>query len=415
MSNAKHCESQRHSHSQSARRQQSCSCSCSINTNSIHSYQLLLALAALLMPLTLARHLHDQLPLGLAYDDADSSSASASLDSSNSLPAWHANPFYGLAQSFGDASYDSDASSSGSSANSANSGSSASGSIDAESDSSFEQMTQTAMKAVMRELRRQRIRHRRSHMLTYFVRAQQQPDAAPEWENPCGGVYQPDHMQPKEMDSSARTNKRKYLKALRNNTRSELAAISNDANLDYGDIQAWQREYKFLPNMTRPTKVKLQFWYSDVQTFVGSFAYLGKAHYKYQKEHQLPLGKATEELHKLLVSARRVLCEIETTINASYPYSNAAKLSQVSKAEMRESLKFYTPADGSKEADKRDLKFTKQLYYQYLDNMWKSLRRALGKHQRSSSEHRQHSSSAASSRQSAYEVASGRNPARSDN
>ncbi|XP_030569255.1 uncharacterized protein LOC115768707, partial [Drosophila novamexicana] len=363
----------------------------------IHSYTLIMTLAALLLPLTQARHLHDQLALGFAYDDADSSSGSASLslnsgdsesesdsnssESSDSLPAWHVNPFHGLADSFGDASYDSDASSSSS--------------VEAETDSSYEKIAQAAVYATLHELRRQRIRHRRSHTLRFFARVQEA--AAPEWVNPCGGVYQPDQSQPREADVSSAA-KRKHLIALRNNTRIEYWNIRQDANLDYGDIQAWQREYKFLPNMTRPTDVvKLKTWYRHVQTFVGSFAYLGKAQYKYHKDHQLPLGQSTEELHKLLVSARSVLCEIETTINASYPYSNVAKLSQISRAAMLDRLKFYTPADGSKEADKRDLKFTKQLYYQFLDNMWKSLRLALRKHHRGSMERRQHAASASAS------------------
>lgn len=56
-----------------------------------------------------------------------------------------------------------------------------------------------------------------------------------------------------------------HLIALRNNTRIEYWNIRQDANLDYGDIQAWQREYKFLPNMTRPTDVVSVF--TDVQAF----------------------------------------------------------------------------------------------------------------------------------------------------
>ncbi|XP_043865557.1 uncharacterized protein LOC6583976 isoform X2 [Drosophila mojavensis] len=417
MCQAKHCASKRHSQSNSASRaEQSCSCSCSSSgTNRIPSYTVLLAaLAALLplLPLTHARHLHDQLALGFAYEDADSSSGSgASVDSSRSLPAWHANPFYGLVQSYADSensensysSYNSDSSDDSSDASSSSSSSSSSGSgssifdAEAESESSYEQITQAAMKAVKRELQRQRIRHRRSHALQYFART----DAAPEWENPCGGVYQPDRQQPKKLNISVRA-KRNYLKLLRNNTLIELQDIRKAAKLDYGDIQAWQREYTFLPNMTRPTnKVMLQTWYRGIQTFVGSFAYLGKAHYKYQKEHQLPIGKSTEELHKLLVSARRVLCEIETTINASYPNSNVAKLNQVSRAKMQADLDFYTPADGSKEADKRDLKFTKQLYFQFLDNMSKSLHRALNKRKqrRHSAESQPHSSAVSNSRQ----------------
>ncbi|KAH8397429.1 hypothetical protein KR222_003814, partial [Zaprionus bogoriensis] len=349
-------------------------------------------IALLALPaMTHARHLHDQ----LAYEDDSFSSSSSSGSSSGSLPAWHANPFHGLEQSFGESSYDSsDASSSSSSSSAA---------LDIESESSYEEIAQAALHAAMRELRRQRIRHRRSHMLSFFARSQHEAASAPpEWENPCGGSYQPDasqqQQQSAELDSSsqARVVKRPYLLALRNNTMREFEYMRSTAALDYGNFDHWQHEYKFLPNMTRPTGViKLKTWYRHMQTFVGSFAYLGKAHYKYRKEHQLRLDDSTNELHELLVSARRVLCEIEVTINSSYPNSHGAKLSQVSRAAMSERLKFHTPADGSKEADVRDLKFSKQLYYQYLDNMWRSLRRSLHRQHRNSMERRQHAAAAA--------------------
>ncbi|XP_034482644.1 uncharacterized protein LOC117788085 [Drosophila innubila] len=347
-----------------------------------------MALAALLplLPLTNARHLHDQ--LSLAYEDVSSSSSSSSSSGSSdsSLPAWHANPFHGLEQS----SYDSSDDSSGD----------VSSREYVESESSYEEIAQAAVNAAMRELRRQRIRHRRSHEFRFFVRSQHEAaEAAPEWENPCGGVYQPDAGQTAESDSSShgRVIKRKYLIALRNNTMREYDYMHNSATLDYGKTEHWEHEYKFLPNMTRPTNaVKLKTWYRHMQTFVGSFAHLGKAHYRYRKEHQLSLDASTHELHDLLVSARSVLCDIETTINSSYPNSHGAKLTQVSKEAMSERLKFYTPADGSKESNLRDLKFSKQLYLQYLDNMWKTLRRSLRKQHRSSMERKHHASSATS-------------------
>lgn len=34
---------------------------------------------------------------------------------------------------------------------------------------------------------------------------------------------------------------------------SEYQDITHRATLEYGNLQHWQREYKFLPNMTRPT------------------------------------------------------------------------------------------------------------------------------------------------------------------
>ncbi|XP_017156639.1 uncharacterized protein LOC108165097 [Drosophila miranda] len=348
------------------------------NCSSSRRLLLLIMTLAALMPLPQARHLHDQVALDYAYDEDASglarsaaasitSSSSSSSSAAESLPAWNVNPFHGLEASFGEGSYDNDVSL---------------------SESSYEEIAQVAMRAARRELRRQRTRHARSHSLRLFSSTPQ----APEWENPCGGIYQPDESLPAEADSSSqgRVIKRKHLVALRNITMSEYQFIRSSAKLEYGNYQHWQREYKFLPNMTRPTNaVKLKTWYRNMQTFVGSFSYLGRAQYKYRKEHQQNLNAVTHELHDLLVSARSMLCEIETTINASYPNSNGAKLSRVSRAAMLERLRFHTPPDGSQEADERDLKVSKELYIQYLDNVWKTLRRALRKQHRNSQERRQ--------------------------
>lgn len=140
--------------------------------------------------------------------------------------------------------------------------------------------------------------------------------------------------------------------------------------------------------------MKLKTWYRHIQTFVGSFSYLGRAQYKFLKEHQRGL-KGADELHDLLVSARYMLCEIETTINSSYPNSNGAKLSRVSREAMQERLKFYTPSDGSAEADMRDLKASKELYIQYLENVYKTLHKALRRHRRRNSAERNHAAAAA--------------------
>jgi len=73
-------------------------------------------------------------------------------------------------------------------------------------------------------------------------------------------------------------------------------------------------------------QVKLKTWYRHMQTFVGSFSYLGRAQYKFRKDQQKSINEAvTKELHDLLVSARYMLCEIESTINSSYPNSNYYK------------------------------------------------------------------------------------------
>ncbi|KAH8387774.1 hypothetical protein KR093_009449, partial [Drosophila rubida] len=310
-------------------------------------------------------------------------------EDSETLPAWHVNPFYGLDDNSSSGS--SDSNDSNDSSDSSDVSDVSGGSID----SSYEELARAAVQAAMRELRHQeRLRHRR-HSLAFFVGAQSGPA---EWENPCSGTFQPAESQTAEADSSnrVRTIKRKHLIALRNKTMWELEEINRTASLDYGSGEHWQHEYKFLPNMTRPTNaVKLKTWYRHMQTFVGSFAHLGKAHYRYRKQNQLSLDNSTYELHALLKSARRVLCEIETTINSSYPYSHGAKLTHVSRQAMEERLKFHTPADGSEEANLNDLKFSKLLYFQYLDNMWRTLHKSLRKQHRNSMEQRRHSAAAA--------------------
>ncbi|XP_068156621.1 uncharacterized protein upd2 [Drosophila tropicalis] len=339
---------------------------------------LIMALAALVMPLAQARHLHDQVALDYAYDEDSSSSSSSSsaVDGGSSLPQWHANPFHGLAESFAsEGSYDS--------------------SYDLSlSESSYEEITQAALRAARREFRRQRTRHARSNNLRWFTKSVE----TPEWENPCGGSYEKDAQSEQERDSSqqGRVIKKKYLIHLRNSTMREYQFVRDNAKLEYSKYHHRQHEYEFLPNMTRPTsEVKLKKWYRHMQTFVGGFAYLGRAEYKYRKGHQQNLGPITVELHELLVSARNMLCELETTINASYPNSNGAKLTQISRETMMDRLKFHTKPDGSQEASERDLRMTKDMYLQYLDNIWKSLRKALRKQQLKNSMERRHHHAAA--------------------
>ncbi|XP_017097684.2 uncharacterized protein upd2 isoform X1 [Drosophila bipectinata] len=357
---------------------------------------LVIMMLASFLPFSQARHLHDQVAaLDYATSFEDESSArerererdnAAAAAAAAILASWrqHANPFHGLAESFGEGTYDS--SDSSDSADFDTSSSSSSSSEMGLSENSYEEIAQAALRAARRELhRRQRTRHARSHNLRLFSAPNPQ---IPEWENPCGGVYQPgDSSNQEDSSSQGRVIKRRHLLALRNNTMSEYRDIRSRAKLEYRDFQHWQHEYKFLPNMTRSTgAVKLKTWYRSVQTFVGSFAYLGKAQYKYRKDHQQSLDAVTNELHALLVSARTMLCEIETTINASYPNSNGAKLTRISRETMQERLKFHTPADGSEAADERDLKVTKELYLQYLENVFKTLHSALSR-----KHHRHHS------------------------
>ncbi|KAH8367988.1 hypothetical protein KR084_005258 [Drosophila pseudotakahashii] len=324
-------------------------------------------LAAVVPQNTQARHLRDQVALDYAYEEDNSSGRSSSSSSAGDiLPVFDVNPYRGLAESFGEGSYDSDLSL---------------------SESSYEEIAQAAIRAARREMRRQRTRHARSHNLRLFASKSE----VPEWENPCGGTYTADESLSSDSSASqGRVIKRKHLENLRNITMSEYQDITHRATLEYGSHQHWQHEYKFLPNMTKPTSaVKLKTWYRHMQTFVGSFSYLGRAQYKFRKDQQKSINEAvTKELHDLLVSARYMLCEIESTINSSYPNSNGAKLSRVSRQAMEDRLNFHTPANGSAEADQRDLKVSKELYFQYLDNVWKTLHRVLRRPRRNSGERR---------------------------
>ncbi|EDW55999.1 GM22829 [Drosophila sechellia] len=205
---------------------------------SCHSRQVLLVIMILgvVMPFTKARHLRDQVALDYAYDEDNSGRSSSSSSSSSGgdiLPAFDVNPYRGLAESFGEGSYDSDMSL---------------------SESSYEEIAQAAIRAARREMRRQRTRHARSHNLRLFSGKSD----IPEWENPCGGTYTADESLSDSSASQGRVIKRKHLENLRNITMSEYKDITHRATLEYGNLQHWQREYKFLPNMTKPTSAEVR-------------------------------------------------------------------------------------------------------------------------------------------------------------
>lgn len=118
-----------------------------------------------------------------------------------------------------------------------------------------------------------------------------------------------------------------------------------------------------------------------MQTYVASFAYLGRTQYKYDRSKLMHASKTSQELNELLLSARRILCEIETTINGSYPQNGHNKLTSISREAMNKRLKFQTRrhqhahAGEEIEADGVDLKFAKYSYYDFLSTMWKILRK----------------------------------------
>jgi len=143
----------------------------------------IMILAAVMPPNTQARHLRDKVALDYAYDE-DNSGRSSSSSAGDILPAFDVNPYRGLAESFGEGSYDSDLSL---------------------SESSYEEIAQAAIRAARREMRRQRTRHARSHNLRLFA----SKSDVPEWENPCGGTYTADESLSDSSASQGRVIKRK--------------------------------------------------------------------------------------------------------------------------------------------------------------------------------------------------------------
>lgn len=118
-----------------------------------------------------------------------------------------------------------------------------------------------------------------------------------------------------------------------------------------------------------------------MQVYVGSFAYLARSQYNFDQKKLMFVGQISEELDKLLASARFVLCELETTINGSAPNNNLKKLRTISRKVMNERLNFVTKhqlANGRiVAANIVDLKFAKYSYYQFLLNMQQVLQQKL--------------------------------------
>lgn len=124
-------------------------------------------------------------------------------------------------------------------------------------------------------------------------------------------------------------------------------------------------------------QVALKRWYRNMQTFVASFAYLRRTSEKWDQSKALQESRVTRELHQLMISARYILCEIETAINNTYPYDHGKKLTTISRETMNKKLKFRTKKQetNGQQIDDIDLKFVKYYYYDFLSTMWKVLRR----------------------------------------
>ncbi|XP_037900394.1 uncharacterized protein LOC119644747 [Glossina fuscipes] len=226
-----------------------------------------------------------------------------------------------------------------------------------------------------------RLRKRHSNYLYFHNNMHEHPTNV-EWQNPCGGIFEPQTTNAYD-DHFLRPPVRHYLKQLRRTAGFEYRTLNETLkDIDTSDMATWRlhrSRYKFLPALKSNSSVALKRWYRNMQTFVASFAYLGRIQYKWDLAKVMHASKTSHELNELLISARRLLCEIETAINGSYPRKNQQKLTITTRETMNKRLKFHTREYGEMgvvvEADLIDLKFAKDAYYKYLLNMWKILRR----------------------------------------
>lgn len=179
-----------------------------------------------------------------------------------------------------------------------------------------------------------------------------------------------------------------------------------------------------------------------MQTYVASFAYLRRLQIRWDQRSITRESRTARELRELLLSSRRILCELETAVNQTQsprqrqkqrrsgvaavnvatvthddngPVSVASsqqqkqqqqqddleKLPQISRLEMNKRLKLRSkmsydgssgggdPAAGAlSEADAIDMRFVKHHYYDFLRTMWQLLRRD-GKMERKRHQRRQ--------------------------
>lgn len=143
-----------------------------------------------------------------------------------------------------------------------------------------------------------------------------------------------------------------------------------------------------------------------MQTYVASFAYLRRQQIRWDQRSITRESSTARELRELLLSSRRILCELETAVNQTQSprqkqrRSGAAvtavggttmlgqQLPQISRLEMNKRLKLRSKTSGpgmggaassasmaAGEADSIDMRFVKHHYYDFLRTMYQLLRR----------------------------------------
>ncbi|XP_039961738.1 uncharacterized protein LOC120775572 [Bactrocera tryoni] len=226
--------------------------------------------------------------------------------------------------------------------------------------------------------RRKRLRKRHNDEMHLSGLASVTNDAvAPlEWVNACGFVRE-ENAEPSIQHMMA---KEEAVRTLRKALRSENTTINALHTINITDMASWRkhsRKYKFLPTLNRTAKIELHHWHRAMQKFVASFAELGVKQYRWDRKNLQMVSATTHELNALLLSARRILCEVESAIHAVNPQ---AKIRSVSRAEMQKKLNFYSNDQARVDkqgVDAKDLRFAKQRYNKYVQHMLQIVRRQM--------------------------------------
>ncbi|KAH8235611.1 hypothetical protein KR032_003804 [Drosophila birchii] len=254
---------------------------------------------------------------------------------------------------------------------------------------------------------RKRHRKRNSNWIDY--RNFDENTTALEWANPCGGNYHPS-----AGDRLSRQRPRQSFNQLKRHAFREYRSLnsSQDSAIDIRNMTMWSlhtHNYKFLPKLKPNSTIALKRWYRNMQTYVASFAYLRRQQIRWDQRSITRESSTARELRELLLSSRRILCELETAVNqtqsprhtqkqrrsgatavtssssSSSSSSSAAPLPQISRLEMNKRLKLRSKAGGGASgasADSIDMRFVKHHYYDFLRTMWQLLRRDGQRHPR---------------------------------
>ncbi|XP_017074334.1 uncharacterized protein LOC108110006 isoform X2 [Drosophila eugracilis] len=252
---------------------------------------------------------------------------------------------------------------------------------------------------------RKRHRKRNSNWIDY--RNFDENTTALEWANPCGGNYHPS-----AGDRFNRQRPRQSFNQLKRHAFREYRSLnsSQDSAIDIRNMTMWSlhtHNYKFLPKLKPNSTIALKRWYRNMQTYVASFAYLRRQQIRWDQRSITRESSTARELRELLLSSRRILCELETAVNQTQSprqkqrRSGAAvvavpstatsggstnQLPQISRLEMNKRLKLRSKTvSGSEsgssasipagEADSIDMRFVKHHYYDFLRTMYQLLRR----------------------------------------